>query len=175
LEYLNWPVSPVFRRHCNCGIDRYHPPTFDRADLESDMWITPAFAQDGGGFGGLEGILPLVLIFVVFYFLLIRPQQKRAREHREMLAALRRGDRIVTGGGIIGTVTRVKDNDELTVEIAEGVKVSVARGTVAQVISRADGGNAGSAKAGGPTVVTGSDGVRAQGGFLGNLLGGGRK
>ena len=140
------------------------------------MWITPAFAQDGGmgGLGGLESMLPLVLIFVVFYFLLIRPQQKRAREHREMLAALRRGDRIVTGGGIIGTVTRVKDDDELTVEIAEGVKVSVARGTVATVISRSDSGNSGGDKTGGPTVVTGNDNVRS-GGFLGNLLGGGRK
>mgnify|MGYP003626403676 CR=1 FL=1 len=141
------------------------------------MWITPAFAQDGGmgGLGGLESMLPLVLIFVVFYFLLIRPQQKRAREHREMLAALRRGDRIVTGGGIIGTVTRVKDDDELTVEIAEGVKVSVARGTVATVISRSDSGNSGGDKTGGPTVVTGNDNVRRSGGFLGNLLGGGRK
>jgi preprotein translocase subunit YajC len=151
--------------------------TFDGAELEySAMWITPAFAQDGGlgGLGGLESMLPLVLIFVVFYFLLIRPQQKRAREHREMLAALRRGDRIVTGGGIIGTVTRVKD-DELTVEIAEGVKVSVARGTVATVISRSDSGGGGGEKAGGPTVVTGNDNVRRSGGLLGNLLGGGRK
>ena len=141
------------------------------------MWITPALAQDGGGglFGGLESMLPLVLIFVVFYFLLIRPQQKRAREHREMLAAIRRGDRIVTGGGIIGTVTRVKDDDELTVEIAEGVKVAVARGTVAAVVSRSDSGNAGGAGAGGPTVATGNDNVRRSGGILGNLLGGGRK
>ncbi|MEK9662149.1 MAG: preprotein translocase subunit YajC [Alphaproteobacteria bacterium] len=139
------------------------------------MWITPAYAQDGGGLGGLESMLPLILIFVVFYFLLIRPQQKRAREHREMLSAIRRGDRIITGGGIIGTVTRVKDDDELTVEIAEGVKVSVARSTVGQVISRSDSGKGGDGNAGGPTVVSGNDNTRRPGGLFGGLLGGGRK
>jgi preprotein translocase subunit YajC len=141
------------------------------------MWITPAFAQDGaGGLGGLEGILPLVLIFVVFYFLLIRPQQKRAKEHREMLAALRRGDRVVTGGGIIGKVTKVNDNEEVTVEIAEGVKVVVARATIASVLARSEpGGSGGGEKAGGPTVVTGNDNTRRPGGLLGGLLGGGRK
>ena len=144
------------------------------------MWITPAYAQDGGGLGGLESMLPLVLIFVVFYFLLIRPQQKRAKEHREMLSAIRRGDRIMTGGGIIGTVTRVKDDDELTVEIAEGVKVSVARGTVAQLVSRSDSGNSGGGKSAGgnagPTVVSGNDNSTSRpGGLFGGLLGGGRK
>lgn len=103
------------------------------------MFISTAFAQeagaaDGGG-GLLIQILPLVLIFVVFYLLLIRPQQKRMKTHREMLGALRRGDRVVTGGGIVGTVTKAGD-DELTVEIAEGVRVRVLRSTVSTVLSK---------------------------------------
>ena len=105
------------------------------------MFISTAFAQeagaaDGGG-GILIQILPLVLIFVVFYLLLIRPQQKRMKTHREMLGALRRGDRVVTGGGIVGTVTKAGD-DELTVEIAEGVRVRVLRSTVSQVMSKTE-------------------------------------
>jgi preprotein translocase subunit YajC len=80
-------------------------------------------------------LAPLILIFVVFYFLLIRPQQKRMKEHREMLAALRRGDRIVTGGGIIGQIVKVGD-DELTVEVTEGVRVRVLRSTVSSVLSK---------------------------------------
>ncbi len=83
----------------------------------------------------LELFLPLILIFVVFYFLLIRPQQKRMKEHRNMLGALRRGDRVVTGGGIIGTITKAAD-DELTVEISEGVRVKVLRGTVSSVLAK---------------------------------------
>ncbi|MCB9957840.1 MAG: preprotein translocase subunit YajC [Rhodospirillaceae bacterium] len=105
------------------------------------MFISTAFAQeagaaDGGG-GLLIQILPLVLIFVVFYLLLIRPQQKRMKTHREMLGALRRGDRVVTGGGIVGTVTKTGD-DELTVEIAEGVRVRVLRSTVSTVLSKTE-------------------------------------
>ena len=86
------------------------------------MFISPAYAQDagGGGLGGIEALLPLVLIFVVFYFLLIRPQQKKMKQHKEMLGAIRRGDKVVTGGGIIGAVTKVANDGELTVEIAEG-------------------------------------------------------
>ena len=89
------------------------------------MLISPAYAQ-GTGLTGLMDqstlvqFLPLVLIFVVFYFLLIRPQQKKQKEHRAMLDALRRGDRVVTGGGIIGTVTKVVSPDEVEVDIAAG-------------------------------------------------------
>jgi len=103
------------------------------------MFISPAFAQDAGSpmGGGIEAFLPLILIFVVFYFLLIRPQQKRMKKHKEMLSAVRRGDRIVTNGGVIGTVTRVHDA-ELTVEIAEGVRVKVMRDMVANVLAKTE-------------------------------------
>lgn len=95
------------------------------------MLISPAFAQSAGGAPGFgfEQMMPLVLVFVIFYFLLIRPQQKRAKEHKAMLSGIKRGDRIVTGGGIVGTVTKTVDN-ELTVEIAENLRVKVTRETV---------------------------------------------
>lgn len=101
------------------------------------MLIAPAFAQDGGGgFGGIEPFIPLVLIFVVFYFLLIRPQQKKAKAHREMIGGLRRGDRVVTSGGIVGQVQRVIGDSELSVEIAEGVRVRVMRSMIAELVSK---------------------------------------
>ncbi len=100
------------------------------------MFISPAFAQDGGGMGGIEPLIPLVLIFVVFYFLLIRPQQKKAKAHREMIAGLRRGDRVVTSGGIVGQVQRVIGDSELSVEIAEGVRVRVMRSMIAELVSK---------------------------------------
>ncbi|UKV16510.1 preprotein translocase subunit YajC [Thalassospiraceae bacterium SW-3-3] len=105
------------------------------------MLISPAYAQAAGGAGGadmLTSFLPLILIFVVFYFLLIRPQQKKQKEHKAMLAAVRRGDKIVTAGGLIGTVAKVVGDDELSVEIAEGVKVKVARGMVSTVLSKTE-------------------------------------
>jgi preprotein translocase subunit YajC len=104
------------------------------------MLVSQAYAQAGAASGGQDMLfqfLPLILIFVVFYFLLIRPQQKRAKEHREMLAAVRRGDRVVTGGGIIGTVDKVAD-DELTIQIAENVRVKVMRGTLSSVLSKSE-------------------------------------
>ena len=102
------------------------------------MFISPAWAQGigGGGLGELGGLLPLVLIFVVFYFLLIRPQQKKAKQHREMLGNLRRGDRIVTNGGLVGTISKVPNDSELIVEIAEGVKVRVLRGMIAESMTK---------------------------------------
>ncbi len=103
------------------------------------MLISEAWAQGAGGAGGGEFFwFPLVLIFAVFYFLLIRPQQKKMKEHREMLAAVRRGDKVVTGGGIIGTIAKVVSDDELQVEIAEGVKVKIARSTLASVMSKTE-------------------------------------
>ena len=104
------------------------------------MFISPAFAQatGGGGGGGFEAFLPLILIFVVFYFLLIRPQQKKAKQHRETLAAIRRGDKVVTGGGILGNVTKVDNDYEVTVEIAKDVKVKVRRDLISAVISKTE-------------------------------------
>ncbi|MEM1383412.1 MAG: preprotein translocase subunit YajC [Pseudomonadota bacterium] len=105
------------------------------------MIVSPAYAQAGAAGaepGFLIQLLPLVAIFVIFYFLLIRPQQKRAKEHRTMIENLRRGDQVVTAGGLMGKVTRVKDDDELEVEIAEGVKARVVRSTIAQVVSKTE-------------------------------------
>ncbi len=105
------------------------------------MFVSPAYAQGTGGFGGLggmESLLPLVLIFVVFYFLLIRPQQKKAKAHREMLGTLRRGDRIVTGGGLIGQIIRVVSDNELIVEISKDIKVRVMRSMVSDVIAKTE-------------------------------------
>jgi preprotein translocase subunit YajC len=104
------------------------------------MFATPAFAQAaGGGAGGaFASFVPLILIFAIMYFLLIRPQQKKIKEHRTMVEALRRGDQIVTQGGVIGKISKVKDDGEIEVEIAEGVKVRVLKATIAQVISKTE-------------------------------------
>jgi preprotein translocase subunit YajC len=106
------------------------------------MLISTAHAQTMGGmFDGSNAMiqfLPLVLIFVVFYFLLIRPQQKKQKDHRSMLDTLRRGDRVVTGGGIIGTVNRVASPEEVEVDIAQGVRVRVLRSTITTVLAKPD-------------------------------------
>ena len=101
----------------------------------SEMFITPAFAQSSGGFAeGGFGLLPIVFVMVIFYFLLIRPQQKRAKQHKEMLSAIRRGDKIVTSGGLTGTIVKVVDDSEtVEVEIAKDVKVHVVRAMIADV------------------------------------------
>ena len=110
------------------------------------MLISTAYAQGTGitgifdNQGAMIQFLPLVLIFVVFYFLLIRPQQRKAKDHKTMLDALRRGDRVVTGGGIIGTVSRVDNPEEVTVDIAEGVRVRVLRSTITSVLAKPDPG-----------------------------------
>ena len=102
------------------------------------MWISPAYAQDaaaGGTTAVIMQLLPLILIFAVFYFLLIRPQQKKLKEHRSMLGQLKRNDRVITAGGIIATVTKVRDDsDEVEVEIAPGTRVTVVRATIGSVI-----------------------------------------
>ena len=107
------------------------------------MLISPAFAQSAGGGGDLTSLLPFVLIFVVFYFFLIRPQQKRAREHREMVSQLRRGDKVITSGGLVGTVTKsVDDQETVEVEIAKDVKVNIMRTMIADKRSKDDKKNA---------------------------------
>ena len=82
--------------------------------------------------------LPLILIFAIMYFLLIRPQQQKMKGHQNMVNALRRGDQVVTQGGLIGKVTKVKDDNELEVELAEGVKVRVVQTTIAQVLNKTE-------------------------------------
>jgi len=130
------------------------------------MFISEAYAQAAGGAGGggaFQAFLPLILIFVVFYFLLIRPQQKKMKQHREMLDAIRRGDKVVTGGGIMGTVTKVDSDTEVTVEIAKDVKVKIQRGTISAVVNRTE-----------PVGGAAND-QQKSGGFLGGLFGGGAK
>ena len=104
------------------------------------MLISPAYAQaaGGGGESGLITLLPIVLIFVVFYFLLIRPQQKKMKQHKAMVEALRRGDKVVTGGGLIGTVAKVINDNEIQVELADNVKVRVLRHTIQDVMSKTE-------------------------------------
>ncbi|GGL64380.1 preprotein translocase subunit YajC [Wenxinia marina] len=87
---------------------------------------------------GLESLIPLILIFAIMYFLLIRPQQRKLKEHQAMVGALRRGDQVITQGGLIGKVTKVRDDNEIDVELAPGVVVRVVRSTVAQVVSKTE-------------------------------------
>ncbi|AOZ69542.1 preprotein translocase subunit YajC [Rhodobacter xanthinilyticus] len=105
------------------------------------MFATPAFAQAAGAPAGAAAFgqfLPLILIFVIMYFLLIRPQQKRAKEHKAMVETLRRGDQVVTQGGIIGKVSHVREDGELEIEIAPNVKVRVIKSTIVQVLSKTE-------------------------------------
>jgi preprotein translocase subunit YajC len=109
------------------------------------MFVTPAYAQAAGAAGGsggfLASMLPLIAIFVIFYFLLIRPQQKRAKEHKLMVENLRRGDQVVTSGGVLAKVTKVAEGDEVEVEIAQGVKVKLIRSTITAVLSKTEPAN----------------------------------
>ncbi|QFS82710.1 preprotein translocase subunit YajC [Roseivivax sp. THAF40] len=89
----------------------------------------------------LAQFVPLILIFAIMYFLLIRPQQKKMKEHQKMVENLRRGDQVVTQGGLIGKVVKVKEGNELEVELSEGVKVRVVQNTIAQVISKTEPAN----------------------------------
>ena len=86
----------------------------------------------------LGQFIPLILIFVIFYFLLIRPQQKRIKEHKAMVEALTRGDNVVTSGGIVGKITRVIDNEKAEVEIADNINVQVIKSTITQVLSKTE-------------------------------------
>jgi preprotein translocase subunit YajC len=101
--------------------------------------IAYALGQGGageGGAAGFTGFIPLILMFVIFYFLLIRPQQKKTKEHRQMVSNLKKGDRIVTSGGIHGRITGM-DDTTLTVEIADKVRVKLARGNVSAIVQSA--------------------------------------
>lgn len=107
------------------------------------MFVTPAYAQDAvGAPGGMADIfiqlMPIALLVLIFWLLIFRPQQKRLKAQREMLSAIRRGDTVVTTGGIIGKVTKAVDGEDLEVEIAQGVKVKLVRGMVADVRSKSE-------------------------------------
>ena len=103
--------------------------------------ITPAFAQGTSAAGGTDMIIqfvPFILIFVIMWFLIIRPQQRRAREHQEMIKNVRRGDTIVTAGGIVGRVAKVSEDAEVDVEIADGVRVKVVRAMITEVRTKGE-------------------------------------
>ncbi|MBU2890862.1 MULTISPECIES: preprotein translocase subunit YajC [Celeribacter] len=104
------------------------------------MFVTPAYAQAAGGAAGnpIMQFLPLILIFAIMYFLMIRPQQKKMKEHRAMIEAVRRGDEVVTAGGIMGKVAKVREDGFVDVEIADGVKVKVQKATLASVVSKTE-------------------------------------
>jgi preprotein translocase subunit YajC len=104
------------------------------------MLISPAFAQ-GGTFGGdnmLVSLLPFILIFVIMYFLILRPQQKRVKQHAEMVKNIRRGDTVVTSGGLVGKVTKVIDDDQVEVEVAADVRVRQMRSMIADVRAKGE-------------------------------------
>lgn len=105
------------------------------------MFVTPAYAQAAGGAGAGDifiSLMPILLLILIFWFLIFRPQQKRMKAHQAMIGAIRRGDTIVSNGGLIGKVIRVKDDADLEVEIADGVRVRIARGMVSDVRSKAE-------------------------------------
>ena len=126
------------------------------------MFISPAWAQAGGGGGGdiFTAMLPLVLIFAVFYFLLIRPQQKKMKTHQAMIGNLRRGDKVITGGGVYGTVTKVLNEAEVMIEIAEGFRIKIARGTISTLLTQREEAA--------PAAGAANDGG---GGLMGKLMG----
>ena len=100
-----------------------------------EFLISNAYAQTGGAGGTLMSLLPMILIFVVFYLILIRPQQKRQKEHREMVANIGKGDEVLTNGGFLGKVTKVGES-YLTLELAEGISVKMQPASVAQVLPK---------------------------------------
>jgi preprotein translocase subunit YajC len=109
---------------------------------EVTMLFSPAYAQAAGAAGStgtiIGGLMPLLLMLPIFYFLLIRPQQKKAKEHRAMMDALRRGDQVITQGGILGKVSKVNEDGTVEVEIAEGVKVKVLKHTITNVMNKTE-------------------------------------
>ncbi|HFD14921.1 MAG TPA: preprotein translocase subunit YajC [Rhodospirillales bacterium] len=127
------------------------------------MWISPAYAQAAGGQGGdfFVTLLPLILIFVVFWLLLIRPQQRKVKEHQQMIQNLKKGDTVVTGGGIVGKIVKVDAGDNLLLlEIAPNVQVRVVRHTIAELLTKPKPANQNQSR----------QGEQAAGGFLGKLF-----
>ena len=139
------------------------------------MTLTPFVAQAaaGGDANPIISLLPLVLIFVIFWFLLIRPQQKKMKLHKAMVEALRRGDKVITAGGIMGTVTKVVSDSEVQLEIADNVKIRVVRHTIQEVLSKPEAASQSGGKA--PSAPANDPGAsKGKGGLLGGLLGGGK-
>jgi len=105
----------------------------------SHILLAMSSSGQGGGAGGLGMLLPIILIFVIMYFLMIRPQQKKHREHQQMIQALRKGDRVVTSGGMYATVLNIKEKENaVVIKIAEGVKVEIQRNSIAGLIEKGD-------------------------------------
>lgn len=105
------------------------------------MFITPAYAQIpgfGGGNDMLVSLLPFILIFVIMYFLILRPQQRRVKQHQEMVKSLRRGDTVVTTGGLIGKITKVVDDNEIEVQIADDTRIRQMRAMIAEVRAKGE-------------------------------------
>jgi preprotein translocase subunit YajC len=143
------------------------------------MFISEAWAQGAGGSSDfIVQLFPLVLIFIVFYFLLIRPQQSKMKQQKEMLGGVKRGDRVVTGGGIIGLVTKVIGDNELQVELAEGVRVRIIKQTITDIITRGESVRGGKESEDDdkpmlPVKAAGAPAERKS--LLGSLFGGGKK
>ncbi|MBS7546315.1 preprotein translocase subunit YajC [Ancylobacter oerskovii] len=104
------------------------------------MLITPAYAQAAGpgGTDMLMSLLPFVLIFVIMYFLILRPQQKKVKAHQELVKGIRRGDTVVTSGGLVGKVARVVDDNEIELQVGEGVKIRQLRGMISEVRAKGE-------------------------------------
>jgi len=105
------------------------------------MLISPAYAQSpfgGGSTDMITSLLPFILIFVIMYFLILRPQQKRVKQHAEMVKNVRKGDTVITSGGLVGRVTKVVDDDQIEVEVAEGVRVRQMRSMVSDVRAKGE-------------------------------------
>jgi preprotein translocase subunit YajC len=104
------------------------------------MWISPAFAQSFpfGGDSSFSILIPMVVVFVIMYFLVLRPQQRKLKQHQEMVKSLRRGDTVITSGGLVGKVTKVVDDDQIEVELAEGVRVRQMRAMVSDVRAKSE-------------------------------------
>jgi preprotein translocase subunit YajC len=105
------------------------------------MFITPAYAQSflsGDSAGMLTSFTPLILIIVIMYFLVLRPQQQKVKQHQAMIKAVRRGDTVITNGGLIGKVTKVVDDDQIEVELADGVKVRQVRSMISDVRAKGE-------------------------------------
>ncbi len=102
------------------------------------MFVTPAYAQAAGGGAATSQLFMFLIIGAIMYFLLFRPQQKKMKEHRKMVDSLAKGDNVVTSGGLIGKVVKVKDGNEIEVEISKGVTVRVVQQTITQVLSKTE-------------------------------------